>query len=104
MRIDLAGAFDQALGRSGAFAQLGIDRLLIGFGVWCADARGSRSDAWFDDVALEAGPGGAAPAVALDGAPLPVDARVFTTDFGAWFAGGASEGATTKAKKKAKQR
>lgn len=80
--LDLAAAYDQAIGRPGAYAGSGITHLQIGLGVWCASAPGSRSAAWFDEISLvPAKARGAAPAIAVNSAPLPISSQVFTTDF-----------------------
>lgn len=101
VHLQLAAAYDAAIGQAGGFAALQLDRLLIGIGVWCGDARGSRSGCRFDDVVLGTAGAGGAP-VSCNGAPLAVDASVFNTDFGAAFlptGGGKESKAGRKARK-----
>jgi hypothetical protein len=81
--------------------------MLIGVGVWCLEDTGSRSEAWFDDLAFGADvPAPGAPAVTLDDRALPLDERVFATEFGAWYAGrrdGDPEERQAQKKKKGKK-
>lgn len=65
VRIDLAKAVDAAT-KPGTFRALGVDRILIGIGAWCAPAPGSKSEAWFDDVNL----GFAGGSLTIDGKPF----------------------------------
>ncbi len=104
VQVQLAPAYDQAMGQPGAFARLGVDRLLVGVGVWCGEARGSRSAGWFDDVALATPGGSEEPAVTFAGQALPVDARVFTTDFGSKHLVNPETGRKTKAGRKGKKK
>ncbi len=85
IRLPLASAYDAVIGRRGAFAGLQIDRLLVAIGVWCGDSKGSRSEAWFDDVIIENSTSDDVVAT-HNTRPLPLDRSVFTTEFGAWHA------------------
>lgn len=74
------------MGQLGTFDRLRVDRLLVGFGVWCLSECGSKNAAWIDDVAVEVLPGQTAtesPALTLNGRSLLADARDFDTDFDA---------------------
>ncbi len=70
LRIHLAEAMGRAAGDSGVYASLGLDRVIVGAGVWCSDDPGSSSVAWFDDIGLDCTPASAD--VTLDGKDLDV--------------------------------
>jgi hypothetical protein len=73
--IDLSKAMDEATGQAGAFRALGVDRIIIGLGSWCAAGAGSKSEAWFDDISLRVDGKGS---MTIDGKPF--DARRNGTD------------------------
>ncbi len=103
IQVQLAPAYDGAMGQPGAFARLGVDRLLVAIGVWCADARGSKSACWFDDVAVSPPAAAAGPSVTFNSAALPVNAGVFETDFGRAHLAGAGTDAPVKSGKAGKR-
>lgn len=81
LRLDLAGLHDAAVGQSGAFEALGIDKWMVAVGTWVNREPGSVSEAHFTGLNLT---GAAAPAPStVDGQPLRVDESVFSTEFGA---------------------
>ena len=55
--IKLGEAMNTAVGKSGLYESLGIDRFIIGLGAWCSDEAGSLSKAWFDDLKVLADEG-----------------------------------------------
>ena len=75
VNIDLSKAMDEATGQPGAFRALGVDRIVIGLGSWCAAGAGSKSEAWFDDISLRFDGKGS---MTIDGKPF--DARRNGTD------------------------
>lgn len=81
IRIDLAGLFDQVVRRPGGYAQLAIDRLHLGLGVWCLSEPGSRSTCCFDAVALEDAAPGAGGPITVNGAPIGTGNTPFSDPF-----------------------
>ncbi|MBY0586219.1 metallophosphoesterase [bacterium] len=77
--IDLPRAINASLERKDAWESLAVDEMLLSAGVWCLEDRGSRSAVWFDDFAWTSSPQSP---IQLDGQPLPMDERVFVTNFG----------------------
>jgi hypothetical protein len=75
VNIDLSKAMDEATRQPGAFRALGVDRILIGIGTWCAAGAGSKSEAWFDYISLSFDGKGS---MTIDGKPF--DARRNGTD------------------------
>jgi hypothetical protein len=79
--LDLAGAYDAAHGRAGAFAEARADAVLVAAGVWCHEQEGSHASCWFDAITLGTAAAPDAPS-AFDGTPLAADPSRFRTDFG----------------------
>jgi hypothetical protein len=102
--LDLAGAYDRALGEPGAYAKLGVTQVQVALGVWCDSPAGSRSEAWFDGIRVE--PRGAKQqlAITVDGTALPVGPDVFKTEFGARDAGGEANEPGTPPTRRAKKK
>lgn len=63
----------------GSWSALGVNRLLLTFGVWTLSIDGSHNSCWFDDVVLTEDSGEIS---TIDGSPLPLDSNVWDTDWG----------------------
>jgi len=82
LQINVAALYDQAIGEPGAYARLGVNRLMVTAGVWSNKDVQVGSGAFFDAVSLE--PAGDNTSCLIDGAKIAVDDSVFTTAFGQW--------------------
>lgn len=79
--VDLAGLYDGAQDKPGAYVGLNADKMLVALGTWVNRNVGSVSAAYFTNVDL-AGAGSRIPS-AVDGEPLRIGSGVFETEFGA---------------------
>ncbi len=85
LEVDMAHLYDQVQEEPGAFAALGIDKILVKCGVWCGMESGAFSEAWFDRFSVDFKPTGEAQ---VDGYALRVSPRTFIPAYGAWYLDG----------------
>lgn len=86
LEAPLAALYDAAQGTHGAFAALGVDKVLVALGVWAGMEPGNLGGAWFDGIALSAD--AEVTEAAVDGRPLKTDERVFNPPYGGWYLDG----------------
>lgn len=84
-QVNMAELYDRTAGRQGAFAEEGIQKVLVAFGVWCGMEPGSLSAAWFDEFAIEFG---GEQESEIAGRPVPMSPRVFQPVYGLWYLDG----------------
>jgi hypothetical protein len=77
--VDLPSAINRALGDNEAWSKLAVDEILLAAGVWCLEDPGSQASTWFDDFIWKEPSQSSA---LWNDESLPIDQRVFTTDFG----------------------
>lgn len=82
LKVNIATLYDQAIGKRGAFQQLGVNRLMIAAGVWSNKDVQVGSGAFFDAIALETA--GEDVSCHVNDMPILVNESVFLTPFGQW--------------------
>lgn len=83
LQANIADIYDKAMGKRGAYDQLGVTRFVVGAGVFCVKDVQRGAGAYLDDINLIAMPGNT-PSLS-DGKPIKVDASVFETTYGQWL-------------------
>jgi 3',5'-cyclic AMP phosphodiesterase CpdA len=80
LQVALDTLYDTVVQQPGAFAALGLDRVLIAVGVWSLPDPGAQSGACFDALSFEAQSTPPPPLTIDEQAIAPIDERIFQTN------------------------
>lgn len=93
IKVQVNQAYTQATGGDRQLSDFGIERVLLGAGVWCEKRPKSCSGAFFDRLALSSDlktehqetENVAIPAIVVDNEPVAITAQAFQTEFGKFY-------------------
>jgi hypothetical protein len=82
LEVNFGQLYDKAQGRQGAFDELGLDKILVAYGVWCGMEPGSHSGALFDNFRLNVNGEGESK---INDKPVKILHDTFEPEYSQWY-------------------